>query len=390
MATEYTLEEVREHSTDKDCWVVVKDKVYDVTDYLSEHPGGKQILASAAGTDCTDEFEDSHFSEEPLLELKRLYIGDLAPQDRKQKSGSKESRYANYLVSDKQTASGGCILLTLTLDGDMPQPKCLPKSARTLSKLFGTKKKAGKRSADQGPNSTLGWADMLSLWVDSPVVGQHVMIKATERSSGAPIVRQYTPISVFEGGFVLLIKVYRPTEQFPQGGKMSQHLDSLELGDKLQVQGPSGHIRYQLPGGNLKVSGERKKVQTMGFICGGTGITPAFQVLDAALKDPMDKTKFSLLYANNSEDEILLREELDALAKAFPKRFKVWYTITKADPAWEYSTGYINLDMIKKCFPTGDDDECYIGLCGPPPMIEMACIPNLRKHGYSAAFYGCF
>lgn len=57
-----------------------------------------------------------------------------------------------------------------------------------------------------------------------------------------------------------------------------------------------------------------------------TSHPPTSQVIKAVLKDPEDATKLSLLYANVSPDDILLREDLDALAAAHPDRFSVWYT----------------------------------------------------------------
>lgn len=59
------------------------------------------------------------------------------------------------------------------------------------------------------------------------------------------------------------------------------------------------------------------------MIAGGTGITPMYQVAHAILKDPRDRTDISLIFGNISEEDILIPEELDALAKAHPKRFKV-------------------------------------------------------------------
>lgn len=50
------------------------------------------------------------------------------------------------------------------------------------------------------------------------------------------------------------------------------------------------------------------------------------QVIKAVLKDPEDSTQLSLLYANVSPDDILLRDDLDALVAAHPGRFSVWYT----------------------------------------------------------------
>ncbi len=60
-----------------------------------------------------------------------------------------------------------------------------------------------------------------------------------------------------------------------------------------------------------------------GMIAGGSGITPMYQVAQAILRDPHDFTKVFLIYANVSEDDILLRKEFDAWAQDHGKRFKV-------------------------------------------------------------------
>ncbi|KAF0899416.1 hypothetical protein E2562_019534 [Oryza meyeriana var. granulata] len=51
----YTKEEISAHNTRTDCWVIIKDKVYDVTSYVEEHPGGDAILNNAGG-DSTEGF----------------------------------------------------------------------------------------------------------------------------------------------------------------------------------------------------------------------------------------------------------------------------------------------------------------------------------------------
>lgn len=51
----------------------------------------------------------------------------------------------------------------------------------------------------------------------------------------------------------------------------------------------------------------------------------ALQVLQAVLKNPEDRTEVSLIYANNTTDDILLRTQLDELASKHDN-FKVWYT----------------------------------------------------------------
>ncbi|KAH8100612.1 FMN-dependent dehydrogenase-domain-containing protein [Cristinia sonorae] len=55
-----SLQQVSEHSNDKSCWVIIKNKVYDVTEFLSEHPGGAKIILKYAGRDATSAYEPIH------------------------------------------------------------------------------------------------------------------------------------------------------------------------------------------------------------------------------------------------------------------------------------------------------------------------------------------
>lgn len=48
------------HNSAKDCWIVIHGKVYDVTSFLSEHPGGAKIILNYAGKDATPGFEPIH------------------------------------------------------------------------------------------------------------------------------------------------------------------------------------------------------------------------------------------------------------------------------------------------------------------------------------------
>lgn len=51
----YSMATVAEHNKQDDCWTVINDKVYDITPYVSSHPGGSEILRSC-GIDGTSLF----------------------------------------------------------------------------------------------------------------------------------------------------------------------------------------------------------------------------------------------------------------------------------------------------------------------------------------------
>ncbi|BES90784.1 NADH-cytochrome b5 reductase [Nesidiocoris tenuis] len=219
-------------------------------------------------------------------------------------------------------------------------------------------------------------------------IGQHIFLSAT--IDGESVIRAYTPVTSDDdlGYMDLVIKVYRKDvhPKFPLGGKMSQYLDSLAIGDSIDVRGPSGRLKY-LNHGKFSMKFLRKdpahevKVNKVSMIAGGTGITPMLQLIRHITKDPLDTTTVSLIFANQTEKDILLRDELEKLAKEHPSQFKLWYTLDIPSENWKYSVGFINAEMIQEhLFPPGPDS--LVLMCGPPPMVNFACHPNLDKLGY--------
>ncbi|XP_058080911.1 cytochrome b5 [Magnolia sinica] len=75
----FSLKEASEHNSKEDCWVIVSGKVYDVTNYLDEHPGGDDVLINAAGKDATDEFEDAGHSKSARELMQDYCIGEVDP-----------------------------------------------------------------------------------------------------------------------------------------------------------------------------------------------------------------------------------------------------------------------------------------------------------------------
>ncbi|CAH2104332.1 unnamed protein product [Euphydryas editha] len=77
-----TLSEVSLHDTPKDCWVVIYDRVYDITDFLYEHPGGDEIMLEYAGRDASTAFRSSGHSSIATKALDRFLVGELPLHER--------------------------------------------------------------------------------------------------------------------------------------------------------------------------------------------------------------------------------------------------------------------------------------------------------------------
>uniref|UniRef100_A0A3Q4H2T9 Cytochrome b5 type B n=1 Tax=Neolamprologus brichardi TaxID=32507 RepID=A0A3Q4H2T9_NEOBR len=73
----YTLEDVRVHNMSNDTWLIIHDKVYDISRFLEEHPGGEEVLLEQAGADATESFEDVGHSLDAREMLQQYYIGEL-------------------------------------------------------------------------------------------------------------------------------------------------------------------------------------------------------------------------------------------------------------------------------------------------------------------------
>ncbi len=60
VSEQLTGEEVAKHSSEKDCWVIVNGRAYDVTEFMPEHPGGAKIILKYAGKDATETYAPIH------------------------------------------------------------------------------------------------------------------------------------------------------------------------------------------------------------------------------------------------------------------------------------------------------------------------------------------
>ncbi|KAG9152392.1 hypothetical protein Leryth_016758 [Lithospermum erythrorhizon] len=73
----FTFQEVADHNKKHDCWLVISGKVYEVTSFLDDHPGGDDVMINATGRDATDDFEDVGHSNDAREEMKKYCIGEV-------------------------------------------------------------------------------------------------------------------------------------------------------------------------------------------------------------------------------------------------------------------------------------------------------------------------
>ncbi|XP_027703469.1 cytochrome b5 type B [Vombatus ursinus] len=102
-ATYYRLEEVATRNSEKEMWIVIHGRVYDITSFLGEHPGGEEVLMEQAGRDATESFEDVGHSLDAKEMLKQYYVGEVHPSDLKgegsENSGSAcRSCWSNWII----------------------------------------------------------------------------------------------------------------------------------------------------------------------------------------------------------------------------------------------------------------------------------------------------
>merc|ERR1719271_2165561 len=97
--------------------------------------------------------------------------------------------------------------------------------------------------------------------------------------------------------------------------------------------------------GEFEVSGKRTTYARVGMVAGSTGLTPMYQIAQhcARTKDPLE---LSLLYANKTPGDILLKDELTALSS-----LRVAFTVDNGDATWTGYTGFVTAEMLTATMP---------------------------------------
>ena len=332
--------------------------------YGAAHPGGKAVLEAAAGKDVTLEWLAIHSKAEL------------------------ETVLAEWRVGELDASLGGDTELDTVPEGSS-KSKCAFRAQKVLDCVVASTRMADEQTLEMTiklpRDSHTGELDVATL-----TLGGHVVIVAKVDRPGIQekeeISRAYTPLKTcFDtGNLQMLIKVYNPTMDYPLGGAMSQHLMGLKVNDRISIRGSKGELMYLGRGCFKRVGDGVSKASNIGFVCGGSGITPALQIIQAILEDEHDSTTAWLLYSNKTEKDIMARGLIDALAEKHPKRFVRWYTLTQGSrpPGWGYSMGRINVWMMSMFMPRADHDS-LVTLCGPTEFVHDCCVPLSEGLGHT-------
>ena len=141
---------------------------------------------------------------------------------------------------------------------------------------------------------------------------------------------------------------------------------SLVVGQTIKIKGPKGAMVYT-----------PNMVRAFGMIAGGTGITPMLQIIRAVIRGRAtgDKTEIDLIFANVNKEDILLKEDLDQLAKE-DKGFRVHYVLNNPPEKWDGGVGFVTPEMITvSSFPrrwsilADSCRNCFLSL----PTISSFC-----------------
>jgi cytochrome-b5 reductase len=125
---------------------------------------------------------------------------------------------------------------------------------------------------------------------------------------------------------------------------------SLIVGQTIKVKGPKGAMVYT-----------PNMVRHFGMIAGGTGITPMLQIIRAVIRGrPIgDTTEIDLIFANVNLEDILLKGDLDQLAKDDSK-FRVHYVLNNPPEKWQGGVGFVTPEMMTVWFPFHDHRDCVL------------------------------
>lgn len=104
----YTCDEVKRHDKPDDLWMIIYNKVYNLTNFSKIHPGDVEVLFDCGGTDGTEAFEDVGHSDYAYQMLRPYLIGELPLQEHKSMKMYQNFPFLKSIIQVKKNKNLGC------------------------------------------------------------------------------------------------------------------------------------------------------------------------------------------------------------------------------------------------------------------------------------------
>lgn len=377
---QFTREEIEKHDKETDCWLVIDNNVYDATSVLGWHPGGKAAVLGHAGKvhqQTTEEFSSVHDGY-AYQKLNECALGVVT------------EKTANYIKAEAEAAAKE------KAKGSTEDGKDVVLKKHRWVQVALEKREELSEDTRQYTFRLPDGAQTLGLETCQHVqIGLHMQDKMLIRSytPTRPLIPASSSNSVHpngtqqddspnghamedgQGTFQLVVKTYFPTSQTP-GGAMSNLLDCVPLGSKVEIKGPPCEITYQ-GAGHFTIEGSTRTFTKISLILGGSGITPGYALIARIISTGDEAIELRVIDANKSEKDILLHDELSRIEEMSEGRLKVTHILSHPDESWKGLKGHVNEHSIKgHLFAPGEDSVAL--LCGPPTMVQKAALPALK------------
>ncbi|KAI0824767.1 cytochrome b5 [Trametes gibbosa] len=110
-----TYAELKAHTGKDSLYLLLHEKVYDVTKFIDEHPGGDEVIIAEAGRDATEAFEDVGHSDEARALLTDLLVGDFEKTDELKTKGPSSSSASHSSAVNTAVEQGSNLMYFVPL-----------------------------------------------------------------------------------------------------------------------------------------------------------------------------------------------------------------------------------------------------------------------------------
>uniref|UniRef100_A0A7S1NMS0 Cytochrome-b5 reductase n=1 Tax=Eutreptiella gymnastica TaxID=73025 RepID=A0A7S1NMS0_9EUGL len=371
--SKFTMSIVQQHNTPEDCWIVLEGKIYNVTEWLKEHPGGAESILDYAGKDATEIFKTTHSAYAKDL-LAMFYLGEVVapakPSPERRGSVARSERRKSIIeVDDPSQGPIGQASAT---------PSLTPTQSRRKSQSCGGMSKTEYRNftlEEVRPETHDTRIFRFNLLNKEETLGarliSHISIRVLDKK-GEEQIRSYTPIASGKGWFDIMVKRY-------PNATVSSHIFNLMIGSTLQCQGPF----------SSKFTFESGKFTELCMLAAGTGITPMLQIIKNLVKQIVkQKTspmRVTLLCWNRREEDILHRHPLEMYTSEYAKYITVCFFLTKPPDSKYPLQGRVNPKQLSQRLPP-PGPKTHVLVAGPPGFC-CECTEHLESINFSSDMF---